>query len=213
MAIIAPSILTADFARLGEELRAVSEAPWLHLDVMDGHFVPDLTFGPVVVRACGRVFPGSIEVHLMTETPRHFLELFDPARVARVYMHIEALGQEVLPAIEEGRRRGFAVGLALNPATPLDRVMPYLGVLDAVLVMTVEAGRGGQPFQPEPLEKVRRLKALAFTGCIAVDGGMNVHTAKYAVEAGAELLVAGSSVFDGGDPQANYLRLQRALAP
>jgi ribulose-phosphate 3-epimerase len=214
VALIAPSILTADFLALGEELRRVARAPWLHLDVMDGHFVPQLTFGPLVVEACGRAFPGALEVHLMTEHPLAFLPDLDAGRVRRLYMHLEVLGDErgVQEAIRAMRRLGFLAGVALNPATALEPFWPTIAEADAVLVMTVPAGRGGQTFQEAQLAKVVRLRELGYRGVVGVDGGVNRITLPLAVAAGADLLVVGSAIFDGRDPEANLDELLALLA-
>lgn len=204
MVKVAPSLLSADFARLGPEIAEVERAgaDLLHLDVMDGRFVPNLTFGPLVVEAVNRMTDLPLDVHLMIVEPLKLAPAFARAGADLLVVHHEAVDD--LPfALAELKKLVARAGFSLNPETPVSAVEPYLALADQVLVMSVNPGFGGQKFLPEALEKVRRLKELKRAGVhraeIAIDGGINRETAGEAVRAGAEVLVAGAAVFKAPD--------------
>jgi ribulose-phosphate 3-epimerase len=202
---LAPSILSADFARLGADIEQVRDvADLLHVDVMDGHFVPNLTIGPPVVKSLRKHTDLFLDCHLMVDNPAVLLADFADAGADRCIVHIE-LG-DPRPLFDDLRARGVGVGLVLNPPTPVDTVMPYLDQVDLLLVMSVNPGWGGQAFIPDVLDKVAAARAeidARGLACeIEIDGGINVDTAADAAAAGADILVAGSAVFRADDPAA-----------
>ncbi len=198
--IVSPSLLACDFGHLAEEIKKVEEAgaDWLHVDVMDGQFVPNITLGPVIVEAIRRVTQMPLDIHLMIDDPMKYLKPFLDAGSSSLTPHVEAAKLQgagkvdaLLDAIHAGKARA---GLSIRPKTPAQVLKPYLPKLDLVLVMTVEPGFGGQGFIPEAVPKVRQLRQW-YAGDISVDGGINADTGLLCREAGANVLVAGTYVF------------------
>jgi ribulose-phosphate 3-epimerase len=198
---IVPSILSADAGRLAEQVKEAEAggADRIQVDVMDGHFVPNLTFGPLVVEAVRRATSLPIEAHLMVERPEQFLEAFAKAGATLIEVQVEAT-TSLYRTVQSIKELGAKAGVAINPATPVDALREILPYIDLVNVMTVEPGFGGQKFIPHSPEKIRRLRELANRTEIEVDGGIDARSAPLVVDAGATVLVAGSSVygFEGG---------------
>ena len=200
--IVAPSILSADFLHLGEAIRLVeeSEAEWVHCDIMDGHFVPNISYGIPIVKAVRPATKKVVDCHLMIEHPELYVEAFVAAGADMITVHQEAcvhLDRQVAQIHDLGCK----AGVALNPATPVETLVDILHAVDMVLIMSVNPGFGGQKFIPRALDKVRRLRALAPDLLIQVDGGVNAETGAELVAAGADVLVAGSYVFGAKEPR------------
>jgi ribulose-phosphate 3-epimerase len=212
---LAPSILSADFARLADQVAIVEAAgaDWIHVDVMDGHFVPNITIGPVVVAALRRATSLPLDVHLMIEDPDRYLEAFAGAGATSITVHVEVL-PHLHRTLSQIRSLGAKAGAAINPSTPLDAVREVLPELDLLLVMSVNPGFGGQKFIPHSLAKVAAARAMlakgGSTAVIEVDGGVDEKNAAALAEAGAGVLVAGAAIFASEDPAAATRALRRA---
>lgn len=199
--ILAPSILSANFWNLGVDIRQVEDAgcKWLHIDVMDGHFVPNITIGPLVVRAISKRTDMIKDVHLMIERPTEYIKSFIEAGADLLTVHYES-GTEHLEAIKIIKERGIKAGISIKPDTPVSAIKGLLSEVDLVLIMSVHPGFGGQKFIPGSLERIRNIKAEIekqhVDVLIEVDGGINISTIKDACKAGAEILVAGSAIFN-----------------
>ncbi|OJH39139.1 ribulose-phosphate 3-epimerase [Cystobacter ferrugineus] len=202
--LVSPSLLSSDFGRLAEEVRAVEAAgaDWIHVDVMDGRYVPNITLGPVIVQAIKKVATRPLDVHLMIVEPEKYIEAFAKAGADILTVHVEAC-THLHRVLQQIRHAGARPAVVLNPATPLSAVEEVLGEVDMVLLMSVNPGFGGQGFIPHTVDKVRRLRAMldarGLHTHIQVDGGINSETARLVVEAGADVLVAGSYVFGAKD--------------
>ncbi len=199
--LIAPSLLAADFANLGTEIQQLEQAgaQVLHLDIMDGHFVPNLSFGLPVIKAIRRTTRLPLDVHLMIADPGRYLKAFREAGADLLTIHIEAV-DDPAPLLEEIRSLGAGTGLSLNPPTPLDRIEPYLDACDLVLSMSVMPGFGGQEFQAVALDKMRRLREIGGDRLlISVDGGVNPQTIQSCAEAGANFFVTGTALLGHAD--------------
>jgi ribulose-phosphate 3-epimerase len=213
MKLIAPSILSADFSRLGEEIRTVEAAgaDWIHIDVMDGHFVPNITMGPLVVEAVRRVTKLPLDVHLMIETPDRYIADFARAGADLIAVQVETC-VHLHRSVQLIREAGIRPGVALNPATPLATIEWVLADVDFVLVMSVNPGFGGQQFIPSSLEKIAQLRMMIQTRglstLIQVDGGVNAGTIAAVAAAGADVFVAGSAIFGSPDYAATIASLR-----
>ena len=215
---IAPSILSANFAKLGEDIAAVERggADLIHIDVMDGHFVPNITIGPPVVRGIKRVATKPLDVHLMIEQPERYVDDFVNAGAAMLSVHVEA-SRHLHRTIAHIKSRGIKAGAVLNPSTPATALEEIAGDLDFVLVMSVNPGFGGQAFIPQSLEKLRRVReVLTRAGSsvpIEIDGGIDASNAADVVAAGASILVAGHAIFGTPDAEAATRALRAACSP
>ena len=204
---ISPSILSADFTKLGEDIESIKTADYLHFDVMDGVFVPNISVGVPVLQSVRKFTDMVLDVHLMITKPHKYVKIFADAGADIVVFHVEAdEPQDIFEAIKTVKECGKKVGLSLKPKTPAEAIIPYLHLLDMVLVMTVEPGFGGQSFMADMMPKVSAIRKMITEGgyeCdVEVDGGVNPETAKLCIEAGANVLVAGSDIFKQADRAA-----------
>lgn len=204
---IGPSILSADFGKLNEEIATIEgAADFIHADVMDGHFVPNLTFGAPVIGKLKTKLP--IECHLMMSNPEKYIDDFVKAGAWMITVHVEACGDRTGEVLKQIRAGGIKAGLSLNPPTDVTAIEPYLDLADMALVMTVNPGFGGQSFMPECLDKIKWIRGARPDLDICVDGGVNAEIGKLCVEAGANMLVAGSYVFGAKDREKAILSLR-----
>lgn len=216
--ILSPSILSADFARLGEEIAAVEAAgaDWIHVDVMDGHFVPNITMGPFIVATCRRITKLPLDVHLMIEKPERYLVAFAKAGASGLTVHVETC-PDIVGTLRQIKSLGCTAGAVLNPETPVGRIQPALTEADLILVMSVRPGYSGQSFRPETISKVseirKKLDALRSSAWLEVDGGIDTETLPKMKEAGATAFVAATAVFKHPDgPGAGVRSLRDVIA-
>ncbi|KAA0564135.1 ribulose-phosphate 3-epimerase [Bacillus sp. CH30_1T] len=213
---IAPSILSADFAELGNEIKDVEKggADYIHVDVMDGHFVPNITLGPMIVKAIRPLTTLPLDVHLMIENPGQYIEAFADAGADYLTVHVEA-DPHLHRTIQMIKSKGVKAGVVLNPATPAEMIKPILQDVDMVLLMTVNPGFGGQSFIPSVVPKIKQIREWANEVNpaleIEVDGGINPETAAICAEAGADVFVAGSAIYNRSDRAAAIEELKRSL--
>ena len=216
MGLIAPSILAADFTNLTQQIRMVEigGADWIHCDVMDGHFVPNITFGPSIVKAAHKVTKLPIDVHLMIENPGKYLEDYIKAGASFVSVHIEEV-VHLNRTINRIKELGAKAGVVINPATPINSIVDVAEYIDLLLIMTVNPGFGGQKFIPNSIRRIKEAVTLRSemnaNFLIEIDGGVNVETAKTALEAGAEVFVAGSSIFKADNISAATVEIKKAI--
>lgn len=199
---MAPSILAADFSQLGDEIHRVQAAgaDWIHCDIMDGHFVDNISFGPEVVRRVRGLTSLPLDVHLMIERAEHYVPRFIEAGANSITVHVESEAKHnVAKTLQQIRQAGCRAGLTLNPETSFNLVEPFLDNIDMLLVMTVHPGFGGQSFRADQMQKVKRARSLNSTIDIEVDGGINPETARISIDNGANVLVAGTSIFHAKD--------------
>ena len=209
---IAASILSADFSCLDKEIKRVelAGADMIHIDVMDGHFVPNITLGPLVVKDLRRITKLPLDVHLMIKEPEKFIDAFVSAGSDMITLHIETMSVAAIKyQVSRLKKHGLRIGVSINPATPLSKIKGLLDFVDFVLLMTVNPGFGGQKFIRSALPKIRKLRAI-YCGDISVDGGINAKTAPGIIRAGANILAAGSYIFNALDPKSAIERLRNA---
>ena len=215
--IIAPSILAADFTRLGEEVKSVANAEWIHVDIMDGHFVPNLSFGPDITKAVDGITDQTLDVHLMIQEPAQWVDTYAKAGADCIIFHVEAVEDEAaaLALAAKIRELGVRAGFSIKPNTPIEPWLDKLSHFDLALVMSVEPGFGGQKFMPEMLDKVRKLRSAIddqdLDTLIEIDGGISADTIAQSAEAGCDAFVAGSAIFKQADRAAEVENL-RTLA-
>ena len=215
--IIAPSILAADFTRLGEEEKSVANAEWIHVDIMDGHFVPNLSFGPDITKAVDGITDQTLDVHLMIQEPAQWVDTYAKAGADCIIFHVEAVEDEAaaLALAAKIRELGVRAGFSIKPNTPIEPWLDKLSHFDLALVMSVEPGFGGQKFMPEMLDKVRKLRSAideqGLDTLIEIDGGISADTIAQSAEAGCDAFVAGSAIFKQADRAAEVENL-RTLA-
>jgi len=216
MGLIAPSILAADFTNLTQQIRMVEigGADWIHCDIMDGHFVPNITFGPSIVKAAHKVTKLPIDVHLMIENPDKYLEDFINAGASHVSVHVEEV-VHLNRTVNRIKELGAKAGVVINPATPVSSIVDVAEYIDLLLIMTVNPGFGGQKFIPNSLRRIKEAVTLRSemnaNFLIEIDGGVNVETAKTALEAGAEVFVAGSSIFKADNISAATVEIKKVI--
>jgi ribulose-phosphate 3-epimerase len=213
MVQIVPSILSADFARLGEEIHKVEQggATMLHVDIMDGHFVPNLTVGPPVVRSLRAITKMTLDVHLMVSDPDKYAPIFIEAGADQILVHLEA-ARHLDGTLRSIQSEGIPAGVVLNPSTPISMLEDVLGLVDYVLIMSVNPGFGGQRFIPRALDKIRALdrrrKELGLNFAIEIDGGVNLENLADIVRAGCDWMVSGASIFKSPDPAATVAKMR-----
>ena len=207
--LISPSILSANFAHLADDIREVegAQCDMIHVDVMDGHFVPNLTIGPIVIKGIRKITKVPLDVHLMIENPLRYVEDYVNAGSDYITIHVEA-EPKLRHTLKMIRKAGAKSGLSLRPKTPLKKILPFLDDVDLVLIMSVEPGFGGQAFMPGVVKKISDLRPK-YSGLISIDGGINPETAVQAVEAGVDILVAGTAIF-GAKDRADAIRALRS---
>ena len=206
--MIAPSVLSADFGRLNEEIELLnqSDCEFLHIDIMDGHFVPNLSFGMSVVKALHQRFPIPLDVHLMLDTPERYVEAFCQAGAFSITIH-EEIAHDRADLLRFIRSQGVKAAVSIKPNTPVDAIKPLLPLCDMVLLMSVEPGFGGQAFNPVVLEKLRQLRALGYKGLTEADGGVSLANLPQLRASGLDVAVMGTALFKSADPAADVARI------
>lgn len=208
MTLIAPSILSADFADLGREVQRVSSADWLHVDVMDGMFVSNISIGVPVVKSLRKATDMFLDVHLMIEKPVRYIDAFADAGADLLSIHLEAdMPPGIRAALDAMDKKGVKKGIVLRPITAAEAVLPYVKDVDLILVMTVEPGFGGQRFMAEQIQKIRRLREMGYTGHIQADGGVSLENLPLLREAGLDVAVLGTALYRSADPREDISRI------